>query len=111
MQPFGGSRLVDQRAVAPDRAVLLADDALPDAAADLDVVAGVDHLSALRHHLFWHRRRGLVDVLADPQHDAEADHQQGSQAPPESPGDLHRSEEHTSEIQSLMRTPYAVFCL
>src|SRR3546814_9414490 len=23
----------------------------------------------------------------------------------------HRSEEHTSELQSLMRTPYAVFCL
>src|SRR3546814_8538664 len=23
----------------------------------------------------------------------------------------YRSEEHTSEIQSLMRTPYAVFCL
>src|SRR3546814_3166382 len=24
---------------------------------------------------------------------------------------LHRSEEHTSELQSLMRIPYAVFCL
>src|SRR3546814_3099590 len=24
---------------------------------------------------------------------------------------LRRSEEHTSELQSLMRTPYAVFCL
>src|SRR3546814_7079959 len=24
---------------------------------------------------------------------------------------LQRSEEHTSELQSLMRTPYAVFCL
>src|SRR3546814_4732594 len=24
---------------------------------------------------------------------------------------LNRSEEHTSELQSLMRTPYAVFCL
>src|SRR3546814_8867153 len=32
------------------------------------------------------------------------------------PGDwtiavIRRSEEHTSELQSLMRTPYAVFCL
>src|SRR3546814_10388197 len=28
------------------------------------------------------------------------------------PGDVHeRSEEHTSELQSLMRTSYAVFCL
>src|SRR3546814_1406589 len=25
--------------------------------------------------------------------------------------DLNRSEEHTSELQSLMRIPYAVFCL
>src|SRR3546814_6306468 len=27
------------------------------------------------------------------------------------PGKLFRSEEHTSELQSLMRTSYAVFCL
>src|SRR3546814_4633772 len=27
------------------------------------------------------------------------------------PADPLRSEEHTSELQSLMRTPYAVFCL
>src|SRR3546814_9007557 len=27
------------------------------------------------------------------------------------PGDLGRSEENTSELQSLMRTSYAVFCL
>src|SRR3546814_3746522 len=26
-------------------------------------------------------------------------------------GQYHRSEEHTSELQSLMRTSYAVFCL
>src|SRR3546814_8638941 len=26
-------------------------------------------------------------------------------------GPLHRSEEHTSELQSLMRSSYAVFCL
>src|SRR3546814_3817609 len=25
--------------------------------------------------------------------------------------DIHRSEEHTSELQSLMRSSYAVFCL
>src|SRR3546814_7869059 len=28
-----------------------------------------------------------------------------------SPGKRHRSEEHTSELQSLMRNSYAVFCL
>src|SRR3546814_1771999 len=27
------------------------------------------------------------------------------------PGEVHRSEEHTSELQSLMRISYAVFCL
>src|SRR3546814_5765993 len=27
------------------------------------------------------------------------------------PVDMHRSEEHTSELQSLMRISYAVFCL
>src|SRR3546814_5883311 len=27
------------------------------------------------------------------------------------PGSAHRSEEHTSELQSLMRNSYAVFCL
>src|SRR3546814_7486534 len=27
------------------------------------------------------------------------------------PSDYHRSEEHTSELQSLMRISYAVFCL
>src|SRR3546814_6785033 len=30
---------------------------------------------------------------------------------PTSFGRLHRSEEHTSELQSLMRISYAVFCL
>src|SRR3546814_8480056 len=30
---------------------------------------------------------------------------------PDSPGRLSRSEEHTSELQSLMRISYAVFCL
>src|SRR3546814_7856268 len=30
---------------------------------------------------------------------------------PEEPGDPARSEEHTSELQSLMRISYAVFCL
>src|SRR3546814_9981168 len=31
--------------------------------------------------------------------------------PPPKPGLLSRSEEHTSELQSLMRISYAVFCL
>src|SRR3546814_10147009 len=31
--------------------------------------------------------------------------------PPDAPGEALRSEEHTSELQSLMRISYAVFCL
>src|SRR3546814_14029568 len=37
--------------------------------------------------------------------------QQGTQAHPLGASSLTRSEEHTSELQSLMRISYAVFCL
>src|SRR3546814_7060208 len=38
--------------------------------------------------------------------------ERGDGAPPlDVVGDLERSEEHTSELQSLMRISYAVFCL
>src|SRR3546814_6194986 len=33
------------------------------------------------------------------------------EAPEPEPASVHRSEEHTSELQSLMRISYAVFCL
>src|SRR3546814_6182912 len=35
----------------------------------------------------------------------------GNYASPDTPGSAYRSEEHTSELQSLMRISYAVFCL
>src|SRR3546814_7939387 len=35
----------------------------------------------------------------------------GPGGPKRGPGGVDRSEEHTSELQSLMRTSYAVFCL
>src|SRR3546814_7550095 len=35
----------------------------------------------------------------------------GDDAPYIDPETMHRSEEHTSELQSLMRISYAVFCL
>src|SRR3546814_3356950 len=41
----------------------------------------------------------LADLAVEPQH-------QGLRRPA-----FHRSEEHTSELQSLMRITYAVFCL
>src|SRR3546814_2638575 len=49
---------------------------------------------------------------ADPCCNAEAKdrHPDQLQAPPKSRGQA-RSEEHTSELQSLMRSSYAVFCL
>src|SRR3546814_6192035 len=34
-----------------------------------------------------------------------------SEIDPQPPAAAHRSEEHTSELQSLMRNSYAVFCL
>src|SRR3546814_3593463 len=43
------------------------------------------------------RRKNLLEVLASLQ--------------PLGPDDQFRSEEHTSELQSLMRISYAVFCL
>src|SRR3546814_9241191 len=42
---------------------------------------------------------------------AEAPAPEAEAAPAEAPAEAERSEEHTSELQSLMRLPYAVFCL
>src|SRR3546814_4383820 len=60
-----------------------------------------------RHHDREHRRHGAVHRRLRP-------HRRRA-APVPSGGDqsrtLARSEEHTSELQSLMRIPYAVFCL
>src|SRR3546814_8598643 len=47
-----------------------------------------------------HDRRQRVDLVAIDQH-----------IEPHQVGSLERSEEHTSELQSLMRISYAVFCL
>src|SRR3546814_7717708 len=59
------------------------------------------------HHLV-HLRESLP-------HDGDADHadrEDGERAEKDSePIVPHRSEEHTSELQSLMRISYAVFCL
>src|SRR3546814_3922612 len=85
----------------------------------LSLVMLLHHLSVLRHlHLppdeHQHEQdhcRGLLELGAEHEarillDDAEAE-----------PGDddarniAERSEEHTSELQSLMRTSYAVFCL
>src|SRR3546814_4182774 len=51
------------------------------------------------HGAIWRQRRAGRAAIADP---ARADARRGG---------LCRSEEHTSELQSLMRISYAVFCL
>src|SRR3546814_7504428 len=50
---------------------------------------------------------GAVDVaMANPPYITDAAHRLYRDG-----GGMHRSEEHTSELQSLMRISYAVFCL
>src|SRR3546814_2693938 len=75
----------------------------------------------LRHGIHGHRhhdeQRGAAEVEGDLVFGAQDFRQQRHQgqverahrAEPES--DVARSEEHTSELQSLMRSSYAVFCL
>src|SRR3546814_6509579 len=60
-------------------------------------------LAALRRYYLWALRQGLVH--SDPCLTLRAAKQAAR-----FPKSL-RSEEHTSELQSLMRTSYAVFCL
>src|SRR3546814_3373204 len=68
----------------------LAGRADPDAVAQADTDQGVVH----QHQRLVHRQADVVDEL------------RGRRA-----GAAFRSEEHTSELQSLMRISYAVFCL
>src|SRR3546814_6523475 len=73
------------------------------APADAAERADVAHLGHARHQRREQQR-----------HDQHEDQRQEQLA--EGPGDpvhdhFHRSEEHTSELQSLMRISYAVFCL
>src|SRR3546814_2081092 len=65
----------------------------------------VDHPSRYPHHVALHVVELLVEVPADLSH--------GSVCPrcDERAPSSERSEEHTSELQSLMRISYAVFCL
>src|SRR3546814_9994698 len=61
-----------------------------------------EHAPVLRHPLRDDRQE---DDVVDAENDLEEG--EGQQAGP----DVGRSEEHTSELQSLMRISYAVFCL
>src|SRR3546814_2969782 len=61
-------------------------------------------------HAVDHAHLGGVDMAADDSVDALAPGL-GHHRLLELADELHRSEEHTSELQSLMRISYAVFCL
>src|SRR3546814_1667508 len=64
-------------------------------------LAGVDQLAALDDRRALHRDHRNAHRVAGIGHDLVADRGVA----------LDRSEEHTSELQSLMRISYAVFCL
>src|SRR5690606_36905628 len=87
--------------VAPDRAIVVAADALPDLAPGVDVLAGVDDASAFGDHLLRNGRCGLVDLAPDPQHDPEADYQQGSQPDPQTSGGIHLATHFVEDPGSL----------
>src|SRR3546814_3639559 len=59
--------------------------------------------AALRGHLPSHRVEQILELASDPT--------RFEATPVPRLMDLFRSEEHTSELQSLMRISYAVFCL
>jgi hypothetical protein len=89
MQPIGGPVGRHQRAVAPDRSLLLPADALPHLATALDVFARVDHVAGLRDDSRRHRRRQPVHVASHPQENGEACDEQGTEAEPQSAGGVH----------------------
>src|SRR3546814_9580041 len=70
-----------------------------------------------RHHVVQQRDQGRHSELpleAEPDVDGDAEHgEQGGERAVhlQLVADLRRSEEHTSELQSLMRISSAVFCL
>src|SRR3546814_8047104 len=56
-------------------------------------------------------RRGHVDRMLDGENEMGARHERALHRSHQPPEILDRSEEHTSELQSLMRISSAVFCL
>src|SRR3546814_7653215 len=76
----------------------------------------LQHVEADLHLLYGIRRQRYPNGVADPrpeQHPQSDRRFHGADAEAAGLGDaeMERSEEHTSELQSLMRISYAVFCL
>src|SRR3546814_4099562 len=61
--------------------------------------------SAHSRQVIWHSQRGRRDIEYEYFESSPQDRAAGYV------GEVMRSEEHTSELQSLMRISYAVFCL
>src|SRR3546814_9794800 len=79
-----------------------------------DVLAGVLHALALvrlRRTEAADLGRNLAHALLVGTGDHDLGLGRGADRDPVRGHDQHRSEEHTSELQSLMRISYAVFCL
>src|SRR3546814_10552294 len=91
----------------------------PECVDDMKIVVG--RLSAeCELHVFTELRADIELALTEAAECRRIDHRCGEFTPrmqidgagqPAAESDRHRSEEHTSELQSLMRNSYAVFCL
>src|SRR3546814_4117069 len=81
--------------------------ACPPADALLGELAQRRDVVALAFHVDYWDHVGWTDPFGDPLHTA----RQRAYAARLRLPTIYRSEEHTSELQSLMRTSYAVFCL
>src|SRR3546814_5429241 len=76
--------------------------------ADAREIGGVDALAVLA---FDHRFQAVAHVDASTDGESLRLFGRGRDGEEERRGEQERSEEHTSELQSLMRNSYAVFCL
>src|SRR3546814_1057028 len=80
-----------------------------------DLVEGFGHGWIVRPSIPLHLPQPPRDAAARQQREHDPEHEAGNVRRPrhraEGRADVGRSEEHTSELQSLMRNSYAVFCL
>src|SRR3546814_5839281 len=98
-------------ALAFDQTLVLTDDVLGDGKAQAGSVrAAADHRVEERVLQFGGNPRAVVDDL-DACHQAMTNMADGELPQCACAQGETRSEEHTSELQSLMRISYAVFCL
>src|SRR3546814_2839386 len=90
---------------------LAADDAKIDALLEREV--RVPEATAVEARRFYdrHRERFASEPLVEAEHILFSANPADEFAYSLAVGDARRSEEHTSELQSLMRISYAVFCL